>query len=92
MAVKNIAVAAANRPKSALTRIDKATGPGYSLALLCTKLLATYEEFGDVAQVVRAGVSYALGRWFKSTHRHHFRNTRTASRRLRLLLGLLVLF
>lgn len=25
---------------------------------------------GDVAQLVRAGVSYALGPWFESTHRH----------------------
>ena len=25
---------------------------------------------GDVAQVARAGVSYALGQWFNSTHRH----------------------
>ncbi len=28
------------------------------------------QHVGDVAQLVRAGVSYALGPWFESTHRH----------------------
>ena len=27
----------------------------------------------DVAQTVRAGVSYALGQWFDSTHRHYWK-------------------
>ncbi len=34
--------------------------------------LSGTQSQGDVAQLVRAGVSYALGPWFESTHRHPF--------------------
>ena len=36
----------------------------YAVNLYCALIIA------DVAQTVRAGVSYALGQWFDSTHRH----------------------